>query len=329
MYNHKLPFDPTHLLHSRTQTVEELFADGDVGFLVPYSYPEYIGAEVEVDWFVREICLCASWLVRDPAAVRFLGAITLLPFTDQDLAIKRPDPYNSPRRVYAIIDGQQRIATLALLASQVYQRLSKLRPLTHDEQLLTLRDSIDYYMDAVLRVFSFNLREGFPQHKPAIIHGRYDSWSRHAEIGVEYCFALSRYLGQFLLAMSSDAPLPQVISETSVDRVLIVINRWLDEVANAHVVCSDTYPTAWQIRSSLNYIDRRLFGHREISAAAATGGKDPANVGPQLCSLVQLVAFTYALMQRSCFTVITATTEMAAQSILDWRHDEMMRRARV
>jgi hypothetical protein len=82
MYNHKLPFDPAHLLHSRTQTVEELFADSDVGFIVPYSYPEYIGVEAEVSWFVSEICRCASWLVRDPAAVSFLGAITLLPFTD-------------------------------------------------------------------------------------------------------------------------------------------------------------------------------------------------------------------------------------------------------
>jgi hypothetical protein len=184
-------------------------------------------------------------------------------------------------------------------------------------------------MDALLRVFSFNLREGFPQHKPAIIHGRHDTWSRHAEVGVEYRSAVSRYLGQFLLAMSSDASLPQAFTETSVDRVLIVIKGWLDKVANAHNVCSDTYPTAWQIRSSLSYIDRHLFGHREISAAAASSGKDPANMGSQLCSLVQLVAFTHALMQRSCFTVITATTEMAAQSILDWRHEEMVRRARV
>jgi hypothetical protein len=182
-------------------------------------------------------------------------------------------------------------------------------------------------MEALLHVFSFNLREGFPHHKPIIIHGRLDSWSRHAEVGIEYRSAVTGYLGQFLYALATDALLPIATSDASIDQALAVTNHWLDIVVNAHIIRSDDYPTAWQIRSGLNYIDRRLFSHPEIAAAAASGGEDPANIASQLCSIVQLVAFAHALLRRCCFAVITATTDTAAQSVLNWRESEVLRRA--
>lgn len=325
MFIRKLPTEPAHIYHTRIVTVRELFT-GEIGFLIPHFYGEYSWPMASVSRLVQDVCVCVNQLVDDLSTTHFFGLITLLQTSHNELAITRLDPYACPRNLLVVIDGKQRLTTLALLACQLYGRLELLRSLTFEEHLNTLRESIDYQMEALLRVFSFNLHTGFPWHKPVIIHGRYDSWGQHRETGAEYRSEASRYISEILLASAMGKEVVQDDSNSTIQQNLQMINRYLDTIAGAHYNQTENYPTAWRIRSGLHMIDRSLFGHAEIAAAAASSGKEPPDFGSQLCSLVQYIAFTYALLDRCCFALMMPTTENAGIDILRARrHDLMMK----
>lgn len=326
MFIRKLPTEPAHIYHTKIVTVRELFT-GETGFLIPHFYAEYSWQSASVSRLVQDVCECVNELVEDLSTAHFFGLITLLQTNQNEMAITWLDPYACPRNLLVVIDGKQRLTTVALLACELYQRLELLRPLTFEEHLNTLRESIDYQMGALLRVFSFNLHTGFPWHKPVIIHGRYDSWGQHKEAGAEYRSAASRYISDFLLASAMGKEVVQQDdSNSAVQQSLQMINRYLDTIAGAHYNQTENYPTAWRIRSGLHLIDRPLFGHAEIAAAAASSGKEPSSFGSQLCSLVQYLAFTYALLDRCCFALVMPTTDSAGIDLLRTRqHDLIMR----
>ncbi|NNJ11753.1 DUF262 domain-containing protein [Chloroflexales bacterium ZM16-3] len=322
-HGQKYPTDPDQIIHARTMTVQEMFAHGDAGLLVPHRHRQYIWGDGQVSRFVGDICRCVVRLIADRSATHCFGSIILLRDFSSDQSIQRLDPYFTPPTLSTLVDGQQRLATLALVASRVYWRLHELRAITHDDECRTLRDVFDQHMDALLNICSFSLRSGFPWRRPIMIHGRFDSWHEHALSGGVYQSAVSDYLGQFLRTLMTDALKPPVDPSSFLAPHIAMIDRWLNVITTADHSTGESYVTAWTIRSGLSYLDRQLFIHPAIIAAVAGPTGDRDSISYRLQAFVLLWAFAHTLLRRCCFVVITPTTERAMESVLEVRRREL------
>lgn len=171
------------------------------------------------------------------------------------------------RALYTIVDGQQRLATLALVASRLYWRFHELRAIADDEECATFHSVFDQHQDALLNLCSFSLRVGFPLRRPTMIHGRFDSWHRQTMPYGVYQSAVSDYLGQFLLTLETNALQQPVDSSSFLVSHIAIIDRWLDGILSADHAAGGHYVTAWTIRSGLSYLDQQLFIHPAIIAA--------------------------------------------------------------
>lgn len=323
MLSEEPPYEPSQLIHARTMTMQEIFAHGEVGLLVPHRHRQYVWEDSHASRFVGDICRCVVRLINDRSATHCFGAITLMRSFTSDHTIQRLDPYYTPPTLYTVVDGQQRLATLALVASRLYWRLHELRSITEDEECSSLRSVFDQQMDALLNLCSFNLRSGFPSRRPIMIHGRFDSWHKHHLSKGIYQSAVSDYLGEFLHRLMTDALQPPVDSSAFLAPHLAMIDRWLNVITTADHSTGESYVTAWTIRSGLHYLDRQLFINPAITAAVAGPLGDQESISYRLCSFVLLWAFAHTLLQRCCFVVITPTTERTMASVLDVRRREL------
>jgi hypothetical protein len=322
-HGQKYPDDPAHLINARTMTVQEIFAHGDVGLLIPHRHRQYVWEDRQVSHVVGDICRCVIRLIDDRSATHCFGPITLMRGFAPDHTIQGLNPYVIPPTLYTVVDGQQRLATLALIASRLYWRLHQLRPITNDDECRTLRAVFDQQMDALLNICSFSLRSGFPWRRPIMIHGRFDRWHEHAMSSGGYQSAVSAYLGQLLHTLMTDALKPPVDSAAFLAPHIALIDRWLDVITATDAVGGQAYVTTWAIRSGLSYLDWQLFIHPAIIAAIAGPTGDPDSISYRLRAFVLLWAFAYTLLRRCCFVVITPTTERAMESVFDIRRREL------
>lgn len=323
MFGEEEPYEPVHLIPTRTMTVQEIFAHGDVGLLVPHRHRQYVWEDRQVSHFVGDICRCVVRLVHDRSATHCFGSMTLMRGFSPDHTVKHLNPYCTPPRLYTVVDGQQRLATLALIASRLYWRLHELRPITNDDECSTLRDVFDQQMDALLNICSFGMRSGFPSRRPILIHGRFDSWHEQDMSSGVYQSAVSNYLGRFLHTLMTDAMKPPVDSSSFLASHVAIIDRWLNVITTTDDSGGESYVTTWTIRSGLSYLDRQLFIHPAIIAAVAgpIGNRD--SISARLRTFVLLWAFAHTLLRRCCFVVITPITERAMESIFEVRKREL------
>ena len=184
---------------------------------------------------------------------------------DVTQCVRHVDRYALPPRIYTIIDGQQRLATFALIACLLYRKLGALRVSLVQQENALLRHYIQQFQEQLLKFFSCEIPGASSQSKPIIVHGRRDFW---ANTDVQDCYrsSLSEYLFKSLAALWNEDPAPTV---SWVDELYIpvgIIESWLQ-----HIITEDTrtnYPTPWNIRSGLHWLDPRLFALASVATAA-------------------------------------------------------------
>jgi hypothetical protein len=250
--------------------------------------------------------------------MHYFGSIVLRQGLDVTECIRPVDRAAMPLSIYTVIDGQQRLATFALIACLLYERLGILNEKLVRHDYVKMRDHIHYLQEALFKMFACEVRGALPHCKPILIHGRGDFWT-NTEQRRFYHSSVSNFLFEALNAIWHGESIPEVPERDVLVEPLACINKWLDMIATPQG--SDSFPSAWNILSGLHWISPQLFAHADISEAAC----EPSNVDvADIASFMKLFAFAHAMLQRCCFTVITPTTITAAESVTETYHQQKL-----
>ena len=313
---HQRPVVPEFLVGARTMTVQDFFAQSDLGLFTPMMWPEFNWSKKQISRFIESINTGVYDFVDDSYAFRFFGSIIIIEGFEGTECVRPIDRYAMPKRVCTIVDGLNRLTLFAVVGCVLYQRFRRLRDTLAAQGHIAMRDRIDVIQEALLKLFSCEVPGARPQSKPMFVHGHSDFWGDGEKC---YRSSTSEFFAASLEALWDEKPAPQPGHIDAFSHLVTAVNDWLDAIlASAE---PKTFPTVWQIRSGLHWLDPILFTESAI-AVAAVDSADSALA--DVSAFVKLFALTQTLFQRCCFTVITPTTADATASIFTL-HDELIK----
>lgn len=297
------------------------------GLYIPLYQREYSwdsdNIEQLLEDLARGIQRIALGEVRDDAKeIRFLGTIITVVESNRN-NIYPVDPQAVPPRIEKLIDGQQRVSTIALMATLLTKRLTEIKNKVKqtnpiNEQVCEICDTwIDQKLSTI---FSFDLGRGKPRLKPKIARGAKDYWTREHEVDVAYKSELSNYLGHFIKAYVDKTPFPCLSKEKFGATLLYKngrrIESWLKKtVAVAHEEENDDFASAEAIIK--NFRQDALWDFERPDLVDIINEKnysDKKSDSYILSELVQTLAVCHYLLDRCCFTIIQPTDD-------DWAFD--------
>lgn len=314
---------------TENRSVYTFFNQPGQGLYIPLYQREYSWDNDNIEQLLedlrRGIQRIASGEIanNDSKEVRFLGTIiTVIEPNRQN--IYPVDLQAVPSKIEKLIDGQQRVSTIALMATLLAKHLIQIKgKIKPGNQIYDqINEICDIWIDHKLAtIFSFDLGRGTPRLKPKIVRGAKDYWTREHSVDTAYQSELSNYLGHFIKAYTENSMLPSLSKDKFGNSLFYQngrkIESWLkEEVSIAHEDNNDEqFATAHNI---LKYLSQDLIWEFErpdlveiINQRDFSGKKTNSYV---LCELVQTLSVCHYLLDRCCFTIIQPTDD-------DWAFD--------
>jgi hypothetical protein len=310
--------DISRAFQTSSDTVSYFFKQGGTGYYIPLYQREYSWDDENIEQLMDDICSGVFDLLTGEDKIHFMGTIILVMENDVANQIKPQDHRAIPSRIDNVIDGQQRISTIALLACCLYQKIYEVKEkLPQLSDLEGLREVAETYLVNLKELFSFDLMRGQPKRKPIIIRGSLDGWTLDGQESKHYQSDISSYLANFIRAINDNSnQFPKARRKSLVADNIKLIQEWLDKVKTAHQGKHDDYPPAWNIIENIKQSELWDYERPELFQSV----KDCENIEPNsldrnqeyICPLVQLFAFSSYLLERCCFTVIKPVSELRA-----------------
>lgn len=312
--------DVSKAFSTSSDTILDFFQRPGVGFYIPLYQRDYSWDEENIDQLMDDICRGVESLINsDDRKLRFLGTIILVKESNPDSNIQPRDKKALPITIHNVIDGQQRISTIAILACILYQRIWEISEKISDDLKNTgIQEVVNDYLANLTEIFSFDLRRGNPQRKPIIIRGSVDNWTLDGDIDSNYKSGVSSFLAKFIEAISSDKATKDfpkrasVKSSNIVDKNIKKIIFSLNSIEKAHESNSDEDQSFPWAREILDKIPEKLlwsYERPELIALVPKKNHSMSDNQKMVCSLIQLFAFCHYLLERSCLTWIEPISE--------------------
>ncbi|MBF6596092.1 MAG: DUF262 domain-containing protein [Thermaceae bacterium] len=316
--------DVTRSFPTQSYPVADYFVRPGAAFYIPLYQREYSWDNDNVEQLVDDVFRGVSALIDTKSrsnTIRFLGTIITVTEAHPHQNIDPKDPTALPTRIEKVIDGQQRLSTIALLATALFDRLtvhaSALQKDDQDGYYSGLNETADNYKTNLLEVFSIDLRRGKPNLKPVVIRGSVDQWTLtgkeeenyHSDIALHLAGCIRSYLNH-KSGVELKLNFPKGKKDSLVGKNLKLIYEKLKQVEQAHGDSEGSFPSIGDIVRGMNQSDLWLYDRPElfnhILSFSVTG---LTNQQKHVCSLVQLFAFCHYLLRRCCFTVIEPEDE--------------------
>jgi len=292
-------------------SITHFFHKSGVGYYIPLYQRPYSWDKENVERLLDDISSGVAAL--DPTSsnesILFLGTVILVLESQPRLHIKPLDPSGLPPAIYNVIDGQQRISTIAILASLLHYRIKTLVGSLPDDDSNydEIRQASVLYLRPLLEVFSVDLLIGDPTRKPIVIRGSEDMWTLNGQDS-KYPSEVSGFLASAIRSATKNTNFPSTDKKTLVGANVHMMNEFLDGVEQAHTGNHD-FPPAWDIVKQILETDLWSFPRPTLIHTIANFPHPPLKLAASVCSLVQLFAFSHFLLQRCCFTEIVPTSE--------------------
>lgn len=313
-----------NLFRPLNKSVLDFYQVAGLGYLIPEYQRDYSWDKEHVEQLLNDIALGVERLTDSDVAnqeIRFLG--TVITVTQNPIVNK--DPHGNPTRVDMIIDGQQRIISISILASIIIKHLlSILASIDVSSEIREdVKVAVRLWRRRLIHCICFDLDMGTPPLKPRILRGGSDYWTAEGEIEDAYHSELAYYQAQFINSyteceINEDAVVnfPVCEGQGFYSQNYKRIEKWIkDVVGKAHQNDDDSFPSADII---LSKIPQELLWHSQRPKLEAKvreyfeGSKTKESNA--VCTLIQIVAASYYLLERCCFCVIRPTNE-------DWAFD--------
>lgn len=300
-----------------TTNVHGFYQKPGVGLYIPLYQREYSWDKDNIDQLLDDVAQGIFSITENKDEIRFLGTVIAVQVQDKR-SIYPIDPQGLPSLVENIIDGQQRLSTIALFSTLLYHHIWTIQdkiPSSTDENVKKQLDEVcNFWKKKLLDIFSLDLQRGNPYRKPKIIRGNRDQWTKDGEVDSNYISDVANYLANFINYIDENQSvdkLPSFRPKTHTGENLKRIDKWLTStVLKAHETQTEDFITAWEVLSKINqeYIwqyDR--FDLEDIVKKKELENKNSLEY--KLCSLVQLFAVAHYLLERCCFTIIQPMNE--------------------
>jgi len=307
---------------TENRSVFDFFQQPGMGFYIPLYQREYSWDKDNIDQLLEDISKGIERLAdgNSEDEIRFLGTIITVAETNKN-NIQPQDTQALPSRIEKLIDGQQRLSTIAIFASLIYKQLTSLSKKLKDsdqykEELVEICDN---WKERLIVIFSLDLGRGVPRRKPKIIRGQKDRWTRDGPVEENYFSPIANYIAKFIESIhnSTDHVVPkkEILGENIVQNIKI-IERWLNTmVITAHVDNNDDFYPAWKLLENIN--EEHIWLYERPNLISLVNQKDIANKKASsyiVNELVQLFSVCHYLTERCCFTIIQPSND-------DWAFD--------
>ncbi len=280
---------------------------------------EYSWDRDNVEQLIEDIEKGVTAMIHDESEIRFLG--TIITVVEKDKKRIQPlDIQALPTAVEKLIDGQQRMSTIALLGTQLYKHFHLLQSKisAKSENKEEIFEICQIWKEKLIDIFSFDLKSGKPKRKPKIIRGYLDEWTKDGDADVKYISEIANYLAKFILAIENNSDEFPEISKTKSNFSINtkIIDSWLKKVSMIHEKDDDSLPPAWEIlKKDDNHEFIWSYYRESLGKVVALKEQNNKKSDSYLsCSLVQLIAVSHYLLERCCFTIIQPINE-------DWAFD--------
>lgn len=307
------------LFKPNTDSVSELFSSDNTGYFIPLYQRKYSWSEGNVVQLMADICYGANTFLDNSKDFHFLGVLIFVEGDNDSPEYQKLDQQALPRRIRKIIDGQQRLSTIAVLACHIYKHLQTLKgKLPQGASFSGLASAITNWQKETEKLFSFDLGRGDPERKPIIIRGESDTWTEIDKAKSTYISSVSAYLSSYITAIAAnrDEPVfPPLPVEEPLRSITQVIEEWLDRILTAHKPTKDDEPqlaVAWDIVNKMSHKNLWEYQRPDILNLIVQRQSPVPPVEDNLCSIAQGLAFCYYFLRRCCFTTIMPTTEEGA-----------------
>lgn len=314
-----LEFDK--LFEPSNKSVLDFYRVSGAGYYIPEYQRGYSWDKDNVNQLLADIAEGVERLIDGKSTdqeIHFLGTV----ITVVDQSGKNKDPKGKPTRVDMIIDGQQRVITISIMASILVKKLIDILSQIKSTSSIynDVREVIDTWNKRLIEIISFDLLRGKPQLKPKVIRGGIDYWTAEDSIDDAYRSEFAHYEALFINAYiesntNLNVKFPTFEANTNYSANSKRVERWLNStVSNAHVE-DDDYPNAQNIINNISQDwlwEYERPSLKEMIDAEFSGNKTKET--SLVCSLVQILAACYYLLQRCCFCVIKPENE-------DWAFD--------
>lgn len=311
---------------TENKSIYDFLNQSERGLYIPLYQRQYSWSKDNIEQLLEDISrgiqrIASSDKTEETKEIRFLGTLITVVDDSNGTQIDPVDKEAIPDRIEKVIDGQQRVSTVALMATLLVKRLSEIEKKVNEKMTIyrSVEEICTNWYEKLLNVFAFDLRRGNPRWKPKIIRGQSDYWTRDDSEDTAYTSELSNYLAHFIKAHLSKEPIPYpVLSlrqhrfyDTSVYKNGRIIESWLKkEVAEAHLEQDDEFVSAWKILSNLPQSSIWLYERENL--LKIINQKDFSSKKTEsyiLCELVQTLSVCHYLLDRCCFTIIQPTNE--------------------
>ena len=307
-----------------SEPVLYFFNQQALGYYIPLYQRKYSWDEENIEQLMDDICSGVSELLVDHETIHFMGTIILVEENDRINNIKPQEPRALPTRIDNVIDGQQRISTIALLGCCLYQNIYKIKnQLTKESNseilIKEVKEAAEEFLGNLLELFSFEMKRGTPKYKPIIIRGSLDSWTIEGHEDEHYKSEISSYLANFLKTIHNipnSFNFPRPPKKSLVATNIKSIQEYLDKVIQSFQENDHNYPPAWDIVEKIKLSE--LWGYQYPELFQTVKQYKQVEVDTldknqkDICSLVQLFTFSSYLLKRCCFTVIKPVSQVRA-----------------
>ena len=313
---------------TENRSVLDFLNQSGQGLYIPLYQRDYSwdsdNIEQLLEDLTRGIQRIASGEVNDDnKEIRFLGTIITVVEPNRN-HIYPVEIQAVPKKIKKLIDGQQRVSTIALMATLLTKRLTEIRNKVKVNNPIyeQINEICNIWIDQKLApIFSFDLGRGIPRLKPKIVRGAKDYWTRTDDVDVAYKSELSNFLGHFIKAYSDKTPFPCLTKEKYGNTLLYQngrrIESWLKKtVSTAHEdLNDDDFSTAEEILDHFSQDHLWEFERQDlVDIIKEKNFTDKKSNSYILCELVQTLSVCHYLLDRCCFTIIQPTDD-------DWAFD--------
>ena len=313
---------------TENRSVLDFLNQSGQGLYIPLYQRDYSWDSDNIEQLLEDLTrgiqrLASGEVTDDNKEIRFLGTIITVVEPNRN-HIYPVEIQAVPSRIEKLIDGQQRVSTIALMATLLTKRLMEIRNKVKKNNPISeqINEICNIWIDQKLAaVFSFDLGRGTPRLKPKIIRGAKDYWTRTDNVDDAYKSELSNYLGHFIQAYTEKKTLPCLTKDKYGNTLLYQngkrIESWLKKTVSPdhEEHGDDEFATAEGI---LDHFSQDLLWEFErpdlVEIVKEKDFSDKRTNSYILCELVQTLSVCHYLLDRCCFTIIQPTDD-------DWAFD--------
>lgn len=302
----------------------EVLCEPRTGFYIPAYQREYSWGRGHVRQLINDCLHGLQLLVDKHDSITFIGTLIVL----NDVKAQAVNPVvrgDLPTKVLLVIDGQQRLTTLALLNTVLHEELS--RRVKEKEFVGEVRTAFAWLRDVTSVVlaqldltFRLDMTYGELKHYPRLIRGLVDTWSRK-EADAKYrssvaacLFAYMRYADggggrRFEYKMPEGTPPDEETGHEVVGKNRETLRKEVLGIAAGGEEDME-FPPLEEVVGKVAFQESLL--KAPLPAEVATwllGGEGTEKEREKFAELLRVVLFAKFMMDRVAVTVVTAKNE--------------------